>query len=188
MFPTPEQFSAATKANAEAQLALLSSFATKTFDSVSKITDLNLAAAKSSLEESKAAAQHLFAAKDPQEWLSLSAAYAQPAAEKAQAYVRHLASIASEMQTEFSKAAESQISESSRKVLELVDELAKNAPPGAENAVALLKSAIGNASAGYEQFSKSAKQAAETLESNLSSAVSQFAQPVTKAGRAAAKK
>jgi phasin family protein len=187
MFPTPEQFSAATKANAEAQLALLSSLASKTFESFGKIADLNLAAAKSSLEESKSAAQHLFAARDPQEWMSLSAAYAQPAADKAQAYVRHLAGIASDMQAEFSKAAESQITESSRKMVELVDELAKNAPPGAENAVAMLKSAIGNASAGYEQFTKNAKHAAETLESNMSSAVSHFAQPVTKAGRATKK-
>jgi len=189
MFTSPEQFSTASKANIEAQLALISNLTNKAFESVGKIADLHLAAAKSSLEESNAAAKQLFAAKDAQEWLSLSATYAQPAAEKAQAYVSHLATIASDVQAEFTKAAESQISESSRKVLELVEELTKNAPAGSEHAIALMKSAIGNASAGYEQFSKSAKQATETLEANLNNAVNQFTQPVAKAaGRASSKK
>ena len=50
--------------------------------------------------------------------------------------------------------------------------MSKNAPAGSENAVAILKSAIGNASAGYEQFSKTSKQAVEAIEANLSSATS----------------
>jgi len=45
-----EQFSAATKANFEAQIALLSQFANKTFEGVEKLIDLNLKATKSSLE------------------------------------------------------------------------------------------------------------------------------------------
>ncbi|RJG07849.1 phasin family protein [Noviherbaspirillum cavernae] len=190
MFTIPEQFSAASKASVEAQLALISSLTNKAFESVGKIADLNIAVAKTALEESNVAAKQLFAAKDPQEWLSVSAAFAQPAAEKAQAYARHLAGIATDVQTELTKAAESQISESSRKVLELVEELTKNAPAGSENAIALLKSAIGNANAGYEQFTKNTKQAVESLEANLNNAVSQFAQPAaTKAaGRASVKK
>jgi hypothetical protein len=59
-------------------------------------------------------------------------------------------------------------------VISLVEEVSKNAPAGSENAVAMLKSAIGNANAGYEQFTRTAKQAAESIESNLTSAVSQF--------------
>lgn len=188
MFTIPEQLSTASKANIEANLALLSNLTNKAFENVGKIAELNLAAAKSSLEESNAAAKQLFAAKDAHEWFSFSAAYAQPAAEKVQAYLRHLASIASEAQAEFTKTAETQIAESSRKVLELVEELSKNAPAGSENAVALVKSAIGNVSAGYEQFSKSAKQAAETIEANLNNAVNNLTQPVAKAARASAKK
>ena len=174
MFSIPEQFSAATKSQFEAQFAIMNSFASTAFDSVQKIVDLNLNVVKSSLQESGATAQQLITAKDPQEFFSLSSAQAQPNAEKALAYSRHLASIATSTQAEFAKTAETQIAETNRKVLSLVEELSKNAPAGSENAVALLKSAIGNANAGYDQLSKTAKQAVETLEGNLSAAASQF--------------
>lgn len=187
MFTIPEQFSAASKVNFEAQLALMTALTNKTFESVEKMIDLNLNVAKASLEESNAAAKQLLTAKDPQEWMSLAAAQAQPNAEKALAYGRHLASIASGVQAEFSKAAEAQIAETSRKVLELVEEVTKNAPAGSENAIALMKSAIGNANAGYEQLTKTTKQAVEAIENNMNNAVSQFSQPGVKAARTAKK-
>lgn len=187
MFPISEQFSAASKANLEAQLALLSTLTNKTFESVEKMVELNLDVAKASLQNSSAAARQLLGAKDPQEWLSLAASQAQPNAENALAYSRSLATIASGVQSEFSKAAEAQIAENSRKLLELIEEVTKNAPAGSENAVALLKSAIGNANAGYEQLTRTAKQAVETLEANLNTTVSQFAQPVAKAARGSKK-
>ena len=180
MFSIPEQFSTATKSNLDAQFAMFSSLTSKAFEGIEKMVDLNLTAAKSSLEESSAAAKQLLSAKDAQEFFSLTAAQAQPAAEKAVAYGRHLAAIASGTQAEFSKAAESQIAETNRKVISLVDEVTKNAPAGSENAVAMLKSAMGNASAGYEQFTKTSKQAAEAIETNLASAVNQFSQAAEK--------
>ncbi len=188
MFVIPEQFSAASKVSLEAQLALITALTNKTFESVEKVVDLNLNVAKASLEESNAAVKQFLSVKDAQEWLSLAAAQAQPNAEKALAYSRHLASIASGVQTEFSKVAEAQIAEASRKVLELVEEVTKNAPAGSENAIALVKSAIGNANAGYEQLTKTTKQAVEALEANLNTAVTQFAQPAAKATARAAKK
>lgn len=188
MFAIPEQFSAASKASLEAQLSMMTELSSKAFESIEKMIDLNLNVAKASLEESNAAAKQFLSAKDAQEFFSLAAAKAQPNAEKALAYGRHLASIASGMQSEFSKAAETQIAESSRKVLELVEEISKNAPAGSENAIALLKTAIGNANAGYEQLSKSTKQAVETLEANLNNAVGQFTQAAPKAAARAAKK
>jgi phasin family protein len=184
MFSIPEQFSNATKANFEAQFAILSTLTNKAFEGVEKFVDLNLTAAKASLEETSVATKQLLAAKDPQEFFSLSAAQVQPTTEKTLAYGRHLASIASGTQAEFSKAAETQIAETNRKVISLVDEVSKNAPPGTENAVAILKSAIGNANAGYEQFAKTAKQAVETLETNFNAAVNQFSQAASKAAPA----
>ena len=86
MFAIPEQFSAASKANIEAQVALLTSLSNKVFEGVEKIVDLNLNVVKASLEESNAAAKQILAAKDLQEVLSLTAAQVQPNAEKALAY------------------------------------------------------------------------------------------------------
>ena len=184
MFAIPEQFSNATKANFEAQFAIFSTLTNKAFEGVEKFVDLNLTAAKASLEETSATTKQLLAAKDPQEFFSLATAQAQPSAEKTIAYGRHLATIASSTGAEFSKAAETQIAETNRKVISLVEEVSKNAHAGTENAVALFKSAIGNASAGYEQFTKTAKQAVESLESNLNAAVNQFSAAAAKAAPA----
>jgi phasin family protein len=180
MFALPEQFSNATKANFETQFAMLSSLTSKTFEGMEKLVDLHISAAKATLEESSANARQLLQAKDAQEFFTLSAAQAQPVAEKAISYGRQLASIAAGTGAEFSKAAESQIVEANRKVISLVDEVSKNAPAGSENFVAAVKTAISNANAGYEQFTKSTKQAVEAMETNFNAAVAQFNQAARK--------
>ncbi|MEW7848874.1 phasin family protein [Massilia aurea] len=185
MFAIPEQFSTATKTSLESQFALFSSLTSKTFESVEKLVALNISTARASLEESSALTTKLLSAKDPQEFFSLASTQAQPSAEKAMAYSRQLASIASGTGAEFSKAAESQIVEANRKVISLVDEVSKNAPAGSENFVAAVKTAISNANAGYEQFSKTSKQAVETIETNMNAAVSQFSASAAKATNAA---
>lgn len=182
MFAFPEQFSNATKANLESQFALLSTLTSKTFEGMEKLVDLNINTAKAALENSSATARQLLAVKDPQEFFSVTASQAQPNAEKAMAYGRQVASIAADTGAEFSRAAESQIAEVNRKVITLVDEVTKNAPAGSETYVSALKTAISNANAGYEQFTKTTKQAAEAMESNMNAAVSQF---TTAAGKAA---
>jgi phasin family protein len=188
MFSFQETLSAATKTNLESQLALITALTNKTFESFEKVIDLNLNVAKASLEESTANVQQLLAAKDAQEFFSLTAAQAQPSTEKAQAYVRHLQTIASSTQAEFTKAAEAQIAETNRKVIALVEEISKNAPAGSENAIAFVKSAIGNANAGYEQLTKSTKQAVEALEVNINAAAAQLSQTTKANGRAASAK
>jgi len=185
MFAIPEQFSNATKASLESQFALLSSLTQKTFEGVEKLVDLNINTARTTLEDSSAVARQLLGAKDPQEFFSVSASQAQPAAEKALSYSRQLASIAAGTGAEFSKAAESQIVEANRKVISLVDEVSKNAPAGSESFVAAVKTAISNANAGYEQISKTTKQAVEAVEANLNAAVAQFSATARKATNAA---
>jgi phasin family protein len=181
MFPINEQFVNAAKSNFENQLAIFTTLTSKTFESLEKIADLNLNAAKASLEDSAVTARQLISAKDPQEFFSLTAAQAQPTAAKAIAYGRHLAGIATSAQSEFTRATEEHIAETGRKVSALVEDVSKNAPAGSENVVAIFKSAIGNANAGYEQFTKTTKQAAEVLEANLNNAVTQFSQVAEKA-------
>jgi len=174
MFAFPEQFSNATKANLESQFALFSALTSKTFEGVEKLVDLNINTVKAALEDSSATARQLLSVKDAQEFFTVSASQAQPGAEKATAYSRHLAGIVSSTQAEFTKAAEAQISETSRKLSALIDEISKNAPPGSEQAVSILKATLTNANAAYEQLSKNSKQAVETLEANLANATKQF--------------
>jgi phasin family protein len=187
MFSIPEQFSNATKANFEAQFAIFSTLTNKAFEGVEKIVDLNLTAAKASLEESTAAAKQLLSAKDPQEFFSLAAAQAQPSAEKTIAYGRHLAAITSSTQAEFSKAAETQIAETNRKVISLVEEVTKRA--------SRLGKRRRHPENGHRQrqcrlraIHETSKQAVEAIEANLASAVNQFTQAAEKVvPRAAAK-
>ncbi|MBC7685321.1 MAG: TIGR01841 family phasin [Bdellovibrionales bacterium] len=185
MFAIPEQFSNATKASLESQFASFSSLTAKAFEGIEKLVELNITAVKASLEESAATTRQLLSAKDPQEFFSLSAAQIQPTAEKAMSYSKQVAAIAASTQAEFTKAAESQIAETNQKVISLVDEVSKNAPAGTENVVAAFKASIGNANAGYEQLTKSTKQAAETIETNMSAAVDQFAAAAKKVAQKA---
>lgn len=180
MFAIPEQLSTATKTHFTSQFELINSLTNNAFANVEKVIQLNVAAAKTSFEESTAAMQQLLSAKDPQAFFALTTAQAQPASEKTLAYGRHLASIATGAHAEFTKATEAQIADASSKVSALVAEVSKNAPAGSESAVAILKSAIDNANAGYAQLSKSSKQAAEALEANIATATSQFAQAAEK--------
>ena len=187
MFTLPEQFSAATKAGFDAQLAAFSALTSKAIESLEKVVELNMTVAKTAFEESNVAAKQLVSAKDAQEFFTLTAAHAQPNADKALAYARHLATITNGVQSEFTKAAEAHVADTNRKVVAFVDEISKNAPAGSENAIALLKSAIGNVNASYDQINKSTKQAVETLEANLNSAVNQISQATTKTASRAKK-
>ena len=181
MFTAPEQFSAATKANFDAQLAMMTALTGKVFEGVEKFVELNMTVVKTSIEESTATAKQLLSAKDPQEFFSLSTSQVQPTAEKALAYGRHLATIASSAQAEFSLVAETQMTETNHKVLALFEEVSKNAPAGSEGVVEFVKNAIGNANAGYNHLTKTSKQAVETIEANMNTAVTQITQAANKA-------
>lgn len=178
MFKLPENFSKATTAGFDAQIAAFTFLTNKTMESVEKLIELNMTVAKTALEETNSVAKQLAAAKDPQEFFSLTAEHAKPNAEKALSYARHLAAITSGAQAEFTKAAEEQTAETSRKIAAFVEEISKNAPSGSENAVAMLKTALGNANASYEQINKSSKQMVETLEANMNTAVHNITQAV----------
>jgi phasin family protein len=176
-----EQFSAATKTNLESQLALLTALTGKAFESVEKVIELNMNVAKAALEESTNNTRQLLAAKDAQEFIALSTSQAQPNPEKAASYGREVMAIVSGLQSEVTKAAEGQIGEHSRKFANLVDEVSKSAPAGSENVVAFMKTAIANANAGYEQLTKSTKQAVEAMGANMNTAAAQMSQVASKA-------
>lgn len=188
MFTMQEQFSNATKANIDAQIAAITAFTQKAFAHVEKVVELNLTIAKESFEETKATAEQLISAKDPQAFVALTAAKAKPSAEKALAYGRQLATIASSAHVDFSRDAEQQLAETRRKIASLIEDVSKNAPAGTEPVVAMVKNAIGNANAGFDQFAKTAKQAAEAIEANVTSTVSKFVPPAEKTTTRGSKK
>ena len=164
-FMTADQFAAANKANLETLFGLTS----KAFEGVEKLVELNLQVAKATLAESAETTKAVMGVKDAQELLALQASLLQPSAEKAAAYSRHLYDIVQSTSSEFTKAAEAQLSDAQKSLATVVDSALKNAPAGSENAAALVKSAISAANNAYESVHKAAKQAADMAEANFTS-------------------
>ncbi len=166
MFATPAQVAEMQKGQIDALFALSHTV----FDATEKLVDLNLSAMKSSLEESAEKAQAFISVRDVQELVALSTTLAQPSVEKATSYSRTMYGIASGAGAEVSRIVETQIAEGNKKVAEMVEFAAKNAPAGAEPAVSMFKSAVAAANTAYDTFSKAAKQAVEVVESNVAAA------------------
>ncbi|HJV73683.1 MAG TPA: TIGR01841 family phasin [Noviherbaspirillum sp.] len=172
MFPIHDQMSVTTKASLETTLAMYSAFTGAMLGSAEKLIKLNLSTIKAVLEDASAVAGELLAVKDPAEYFSLVRAQAKPNINRAIAYGGHFATIVRMMHSDFSNAAETQIGAVSRKVNELVEQTVSKAPVGSEAMMAVVKSAFGNTGNGYEQLTRTAKQAMDALTANLNGVVS----------------
>jgi phasin family protein len=180
MFSNLEKFSTASKAQLAAQFDTSNALVHKIVEAGEKTIALNTAAAKSYLEESGAAMKQMFSLKDPQALFALLSAQGKHNADKAAAYARQLTETASAINAEFTHATEAQIADSKSKVVAMMDEVTKSAPAGSEKAVEMLKSVIGSANAGYDQLSKSAKQAVEAVEAQVNKAAVQLSEVAKK--------
>lgn len=163
---TPEQFAQMNKA----ALETFQTIALKSVESFEKLAELNIQATKVSLAESAEQMRALLNAKDPKAVADLAMNSAQPAADKAAAYAKHVYDIANETGTEIAKLFEKQIAESSKQLNTAIDALAKNAPAGSEGVVTFVKSAVSAANTAYDQVNKATKQAVELAEANIAAA------------------
>jgi phasin family protein len=168
MIATPAQFAELNKSQLDALFALSHTM----FDATEKLVDLNLAAAKATMEESAERATALMGARDVQEFVALTGGLAQPSVEKLVSYSRTVYGIASGAGAEVSRIVETQIADGNKKVAEMIEFAAKNAPQGSEPAVSMLKSAMAAANTAYDTFSKAAKQAVDMVETNVTAATS----------------
>lgn len=140
------------------------------FAGFEKLLDLHVKVARATLDEVSLKAQEAFELKDGQDALAFTTALAQPNAEKALAYSKHVYDIVSGVQAEFAKLGEARIAEHQQQFADAVEQIAKNAPAGSETAVAMLKTSVATAASAYDSVSKAARQAAEVAESNITAA------------------
>ena len=175
MFTNPEQFANATKALFEFQLQTFNALTSKAAQGVEQVIALNIATAKSSVEDTLAAGKEISLAKDPKAALDVVAAQVQPNVDTAKAYNHQLGLIIKEIQSEFTSAAEAHLAEAKSNLSALIYDVTKNVPPGSENAVQIIKTAIDNAFQGYEQVSKATKEAVQTVEAKVAKAAEQVA-------------
>jgi phasin family protein len=161
---TNDQLIATQKSNVEAFAGL----SEKAFASFEKLIELNMAASKALLGESIGHLQALTEVKDAQALVTLQSSLVKPMAEKAASYSRHVYDIVSGSGADFTKVFESASAESQKTVTQLLETSLKNAPAGSEAAVAVIKSAMTAGNNAVETAQKSAKQAAQLVESNIS--------------------
>ncbi|WP_343729206.1 phasin family protein [Duganella sp.] len=170
MFTNPEQFANATKALFEFQLETFNTLTSKTVQGVEQVIALNMSTAKSQLEDSLAAGKEISQAQDPKAALKAAADKIQPGVAGAAAYQQQLGDIVAEIREEFTRAADAHMAEAKNNLSALIHDVTRNVRPGSENAVQIVKTAIDNAFAGYEQVTKATKQAVEAVEAEIAKA------------------
>ena len=169
MFVTIEQITA----NQKASIELAQGLAIKSYAGFEKMVELNLAATKATLTESFGQLQAALTAKDPQQWMALQTTSLAPAAEKAVSYGHHVYNIAVEAGTDFSKAIEEKTAKGKQAVVQVMDNIMKNAPAGSESAMAALKNAMATGQNAIDSAQAAAKQALAMAETNVAKVTEQ---------------
>ena len=166
LYPTPENLSEAQKQNIEAMMKL----SQKAFEGIEKMVDLQLNAARASLQETSEKFKALMSVKDASDVMNINKNLATPYAEKALAYSRTIYDIASQTSGEVQRLIDAQIAEANKKLVDALDEFAKSAPAGSESVVAMMKSSLTAANSAYETANKAARQVVEMAERNMRAA------------------
>jgi phasin family protein len=170
MFTNPEQFANATKALFEFQLETFNTLTSKTVQGVEQVIALNMSTAKSQLEDGLAVGKEISQASDAKAAIQAAAEKIQPGVASAAAYNQQLGDIIAEIRQEFTRAADAHVAEAKSNLSALIYDVTKNVRPGSENAVQIVKTAIDNAFAGYEQVTKATKQAVQAVETEIAKA------------------
>jgi phasin family protein len=165
MIQNIEQFAQINKAAFDSFQAL----AMKSILGFEKLAELNIQAAKSSVTESTDQIKALMSTKDAKAFADLAVSQAQPAADKATAYAKHVYEISSSIGTEFASMIEKQFADGNKQLNSAIDLMTKNAPAGSEGFVTFVKSAVSSANTAYDQVTKATKQAVEMTEANFAS-------------------
>ena len=167
MFAFPHPFVALQRQSLESAQAI----AMASFAGFEKLTELNVQAAKASVEESVQAGISLLETRDAKALAETFSASAQPIGSKFAAYARHVHEITNETTAEISRVVENHFNEGNRQLVASIEALASNSPVGAEGMTTLVKSAVSAANATWDQVTKVKQQIAETTEASLVNAI-----------------
>ncbi|HZJ92709.1 MAG TPA: TIGR01841 family phasin [Thiopseudomonas sp.] len=173
----------------KAQLEMLQQISGKVFESVEQLTQLQLKSLRAASSEQFESLQSMLTVTDPKDLASLQTALPQPAAqaERLMELNREVYELISNTQADIAKLAESQVDATTQQTQELMETLSKNAPAGAEPAVAMFKSALETAGSTYESVQKAAKQASVMAEEGIAAAATAAGQATATATAATEK-
>ena len=177
MVQITEQVAALGKSQFEATLKIAEVAASN----LEKLAELQLKSAKSAYQDGVKTLRQFASIKEPAELASLSGTAAQPAWDRATGYAKEVYSAVAAAQAEFATVLERQIAEFNRNVAATLDAVGQSAPPGAEGALAGIKSAISAANGLYDTMLKSARQLVTVGEASVAAAAEQQASTKRKA-------
>lgn len=174
MFTTNEQFSKFSLGGVETALR----FAQISLDSTEKLVKFNLEVSKQSLEDNIKVAQDLAGAKDPQEAVARINKLATQSVEQAVTNSRNVYEIVTQAQGELAKLAEENLGTLNKSLINVIEDIAKNAPAGSEVTVNAVKTSVAAAAAAINSFTKAAQQVNEFAETSVKAASSATADAV----------
>jgi len=164
----------------KASIDVLAALAASAFQAAEKLAQLNLAASRTMLQDSTAAAQTLLAIKDPKEVATVAQSWVGPNAEKVTGYAQTAYDIASEANANVAAIVDTQVAEGKRKIAEYLELAAKNAPAGSEAVLALFRNAVTAANTSLDALNAASRQGNELARAGTAAAVSAVNQAVRK--------
>jgi phasin family protein len=170
-------FSEAQKASVDVLFGLGS----KALDDGQQLVELSMQTLKASLADLSESAQAVLSVKSPQELVSLQSAGFQSASEKVASYGRHVQQIVTDASTSQREAIESKLASLQEVWSGAFQGVFENAPSGAEQALALMKSSLSAASQAYENASQSSKRVTDAVDATI---VSENTQSVARKAKA----
>ncbi len=116
----------------DAQVSFMTELSRRTFDSVRRLSELNLHFAQLLMQDSVSAARQVLACSDPLQMASTLTKATQPAAEHLRSYQQQLVGMLTGAQVEMTRTAESLMPQGSRYVAALAQSMARDAVAGAD--------------------------------------------------------
>jgi phasin family protein len=174
--PAGAEIGETLRQNLQDQVKLMNSIASCALASTEKLVELNLNAARTSMQENSTLAAQVLASNSTTDLQAILAALPQATSTKAIAYSHHLAGITADACTEIARSTHTQVTQITDRMTNLIDQASRSMPAGSENVVALTKSAIATAGSGVDQVVKSAEQAAHTIQESAETIVNDAVQ------------
>jgi phasin family protein len=162
MAQIPEQLSAWQKVAIDATIA----YAQATLASAEQLLRLNLEAARAALEQQAQAARDLLSSEDPQELLNLRSRLAEASMQRTASYAQDVYELVSQTQAQLARLAEQQWSHVNERALQR-ESAGQQEVPGAEVAMAAVKSSLAASAAMMDNLDRATRQFADLSEASI---------------------
>ena len=164
----------------QASIETASRYATIALTGAAQLAKLQLEAAKAALQESTGNTKALLSVTEPQELIALRSQIAEAQVKSAVNLARNVYDVAMQTQAEFAKLAEEHMANLNQTMVTALDQAGKSAP-GADVAIAGIKSTIAATTAAIDTMSKAAKQVSNLAGANFKAAADATSKAATRA-------